>query len=382
MSAPGPVDPTRSSNAAALLPAARGAAAAADVTRLADLTRLDRLGLPVWQAVRPMSRALSVHQGKGATDADAQLGALLEAVESHRSEIFDDDGPRCRFDALPIDERAALFADFARDRAAPPPADRPCRWVAAADPVSGRPLHLPFEIVSMDLTRDLPSRFDRSSNGVAAGATHDEAIAVALHEIVERDAMIEWQSHGIVACTASALRLDTIPFDWLGSWRERLDRAGIAMRCYHVPSIAGSPVIACELNDPARAAAPYRATHGRGCHPIPEIALFKAIAEALQARATYIAGAREDIPTSAYAPRPGAIVIAFGLPLPARMAGIDWGAVEPGPIGHEALIEALARAGYPQVAIVDLGAPQGLAVVRAFVCGLGSIDRRRRPSLP
>src|SRR5215207_7185666 len=98
MIALGPWDPTRSADSQAVLRRARAAAADAGVTRLADVTRLDRLGLPVWQAIRPMSRALSVHQGKGATDTDAQIGALLEAVESDSAERFDSEGPICRFD--------------------------------------------------------------------------------------------------------------------------------------------------------------------------------------------------------------------------------------------------------------------------------------------
>ena len=89
MTSIGPVDPARSVAATQILPIALRAAEKAGVTRLADVTRLDRLGLPVWQAVRPMSRAVSVHQGKGATDADAKVGALLEGVESHAAETFE-----------------------------------------------------------------------------------------------------------------------------------------------------------------------------------------------------------------------------------------------------------------------------------------------------
>ena len=39
-----------------LPPSLAMAARHAGVTRLADLTGLDRLGVPVWQAVRPWSR--------------------------------------------------------------------------------------------------------------------------------------------------------------------------------------------------------------------------------------------------------------------------------------------------------------------------------------
>lgn len=374
----GPIDPLRSAAAEHLLPSARAAAAEAGVTRLAELTRLDRLGLPVWQAVRPMSRALSVHQGKGVADADAQLGALLEAVESHHAETFEAEGPLCRFDALAADERAPALADLARDRESPPDSGESYRWVEGEDLASGRPVYLPFDSVSLDLTRAVPSRFERSSNGVATGATLAEAIAVALQELIERDAVMEWQSRGLLACTGDVLRLESVPCTWLQEWRERVEKAGAWLRFYRVPSIGGTPVFVCELNDPGKDGAPYRAVHGRGCHALPEIALFKALAEAIQSRATFIAGARDDLLPSAYSSAGRATAtFAFGLPLPPRMGGVEWNMIEPGPIGPDRIAEALARAGYPRIALLELGNPHGFHVVRAFAFGFGSTSRRR-----
>jgi ribosomal protein S12 methylthiotransferase accessory factor len=375
----GPADPARAVAAADLLGAALAAGHEAGVTRLADVTRLDRLGLPVWQAVRPMSRALSVHQGKGATATDAKVGALLEAVESHAAETFEAEGPVCPFDALPERERGPTIADFAAERERPPAAGRETRWVEAVDLIGGGPSWLPFDVVSLDFTQVDPSPFDRASNGVAAGATRDEAVAVALQELIERDAVTEWRAGGLLACMEATLDPDTVPFDWFHLWRERIAAAGAAMRCYVVPSLTGSPVFACEINDRGKDGAPYRAIHGRGCHPLPELALFKAIAEALQGRVTYIAGARDDLLPSDYASPDTAFVVAFGLPLPPGMAGIDFSEIAPGPAGTAAIATALDRAGYGRIAVVELGRPAGLWVLRAFACGLGSMTRRRRP---
>ena len=66
----------------------RRLAARCGVTRLADITHLDRLGAPVFQAIRPWSQGLSVHQGKGLTREAASLGALMEAAEHHFAETF------------------------------------------------------------------------------------------------------------------------------------------------------------------------------------------------------------------------------------------------------------------------------------------------------
>lgn len=378
----GPSDPTRAVAAGHLLADAGAAAAAAGVTRLAEITRLDRFGLPVWQAVRPMSRALSVHQGKGATDADACIGALLEAVESDAAETFEEDGPVCRFGALPRHERAAALSDFSRFREQPPAAEHAYRWTASSHPLTGERLWLPFDLVSLDLTRGLPSPFERSSNGVATGASRADAVMAALHEFIERDAVAHWQESPLPTRMACTLDPDSVPFDWFALWRERLEKAGVAVRLYVVPTLSDTPLFACELNDLSKDGAAYAASQGRGCHAVPEIALFKALAEALQARLTVIAGARDDLFASHYTAAKRGIRVAFGLPLPPGMDGVGWSAVAPGPGTPEALVGALARAGYPQVAIVDLGSRHGFTIVRAFVCGLGSMRRRRRPPLP
>ncbi|MGW8989068.1 hypothetical protein ACWGRF_03920 [Streptomyces zhihengii] len=51
------------------------------ITRVADLTGLDVIGLPVWTAIRPASKTLSASQGKGAAALLAKLSAVMEAIE-------------------------------------------------------------------------------------------------------------------------------------------------------------------------------------------------------------------------------------------------------------------------------------------------------------
>jgi ribosomal protein S12 methylthiotransferase accessory factor len=349
------------------------------VTRLADVTRLDVIGLPVWQAVRPWSRALSVHQGKGASDDDARLGALLEAVESHAAESFAAETMRCAFRALPDALRAPDIGDFAAQRSAPPAADAPVEWVPAERVNGGGELFLPRSAVSLDMTTDLPSRFERTSNGLATGATFADALMASLHELIERDAVGAWQSRDLEERIFSVVDLQTIGYDWLEELIERIKAAGAVLRCYRVPSPTGTPVFACEINDWTKAAAPYRTTNGRGAHPLPEIALFRAVAEAVQSRATFIAGARDDLYPWRYAAEEKAITIAFGLPAPPGIAAVDFHSVEPGPQTLSELVAALERAGFPNAAAVTLAQPQGLCVVRSFVCGFASLTRGRRP---
>jgi ribosomal protein S12 methylthiotransferase accessory factor len=48
------------------------------ITRVADITGLDRIGIPVFVACRPNSRSLAVSQGKG-LDADAARVSAIRA---------------------------------------------------------------------------------------------------------------------------------------------------------------------------------------------------------------------------------------------------------------------------------------------------------------
>src|SRR5262249_42558185 len=56
--------------------------ASVGITRLADITGLDAIGLPVFVAIRPTSRALSTAQGKGLDRDAAKASAMMESIES------------------------------------------------------------------------------------------------------------------------------------------------------------------------------------------------------------------------------------------------------------------------------------------------------------
>src|SRR5262249_37627598 len=63
------------------------------ITRLGNVTGLDRIGIPVAIAVRPNSRSVSVSQGKGLTLSHALASALMEATEIFHGEVL---AERCR----------------------------------------------------------------------------------------------------------------------------------------------------------------------------------------------------------------------------------------------------------------------------------------------
>lgn len=356
---------------------AASAARLCGVTRLADITGLDRLGMPVWQAVRPAGRALSVHQGKGVTPLAARIGALCEAIESHCAERAPADGPFCAFDALPGHARAPDLSDYARDRASirDPGAIAWCRGV---DLASGAEAFLPHAVVSLDLTCDLDGPFDRSSSGLAVGGTEREAALTGLCELIERDAVAEWERAGILDRIATEIDLTTIPYDWFGHWCAVFRDQGIVMQVHAPASIAGIPVLVLAMAGPAEFGGGIRTFMGSAAHSSPEQALFRALAEAVQSRLTMIAGVRDDIYPAQYQPAGSR----FRLPVPPAPPGFDerhWDEIALGPASLEGLIEALAAEGYSQVIAKRLADHlDGLAVMKLFVPGLGGPDRTRR----
>jgi YcaO-like protein with predicted kinase domain len=59
------------------------------ITRVADLTGLDRIGLPVAAAIRPLSRSVVVAAGKGVSLAAAKVSAVMEAIECAHAETIE-----------------------------------------------------------------------------------------------------------------------------------------------------------------------------------------------------------------------------------------------------------------------------------------------------
>ena len=56
------------------------------ITRVANVTGLDRIGVPVVMVCRPNSRSIAVSQGKGLTLAAAKASGIMEAAEGFHAE--------------------------------------------------------------------------------------------------------------------------------------------------------------------------------------------------------------------------------------------------------------------------------------------------------
>jgi ribosomal protein S12 methylthiotransferase accessory factor len=371
---------------AAALNDAWAAARRCGVTRLADITGLDRIGVPVFQAIRPMSRALAVHQGKALGVAGAQIGALMESVESAHAEVFDVRSAPAAHAQLPPTERPADLADFARDRDEPVGADEPIAWTPARRLLDGRIMQVPFECVSLDYTRPWDRRLDHTSSGLASRFDLEGALLKGLLEVLERDASAEWTALPDHFRSVSRIDRQTIGYPWFREIDARLRQAGVSLALYSLPTVIGLPALRAAALEFGVRRASRISTGGWGCARTWEEALQAAVLEALQARLTAISGVRDDI---LYFEPGERAWIGDAAPLPPGMKGLDWSELEGsgrdlGGVTSEEIAQMLRLAGYPDTAAVTLSAPGArVCVVKVFAPGLGANRRRRRqPASP
>ena len=64
----------------------------AGITRITEITHLDRIGLPIFSAIRPTSQegAISIYGGKGISVEHAKASAMMEGFERYSAEKQDE----------------------------------------------------------------------------------------------------------------------------------------------------------------------------------------------------------------------------------------------------------------------------------------------------
>lgn len=276
------------------------------ITRLANITGLDVVGVPVWIAIRPNSRGLATSQGKGLTHAAAKASALMESVESWHAENIDlpvrvdspwslqRKAPVIRYDQLCHYEESA------------PRADQPLSWVEGYDLLRDCACWVPLECVSTNYVGSARHRsattFMQSSNGLAGGNEVLEAITHALTELIERDSIHHADDAMRKFDAARRVKIETIDDPGCRAVLDRLDQAGVAVAAFDLTSDLGIPVYGCTIVDADDAVRwrPLPPFNGYGCHLSPGIALLRALTEAVQSRLTYISGTRDDISPAQY----------------------------------------------------------------------------------
>jgi YcaO-like protein with predicted kinase domain len=351
------------------------------ITRVANITGLDVIGIPVVAVMRPNSRSVAVAQGKGLDLTAAKVSGLMESIENYHAEHvraplvlgswqeLRERGPCLKLEALPRVGGSALG-----------PSTR-MLWIQGHEIFQRSPIWLPFELVHANYTLPLPTcsgAFAMSDSGVASGNDPLEATSHAICELVERDAMTLFQFEDESGKAARRLALDTVDDAACRSVLELYARADVQVAVWDVTSDIGIPSFTCTILD--REPGQWRAlgpASGSGSHPCREIALLRALTEAAQVRLTVIAGSRDDISLTTYRRGQDRAALAEAASSLGSVNGTRAFASVPthtsetlnDDVSWE--LAQLRSAGIEQVAVVDLSLPEvGVSVVRAVIPGL------------
>lgn len=350
------------------------------ITRLARLTGLDCIGIPVWNAIAPNSRSIVINQGKGIEDIDAQVSAAMEALEravagnpkivirwATRQELRSEG-----LSSHPLNGLILAGQNILGD-------DEPFGWIKGHDIITECDTWVPHEAVRLDDTRR--NRFWQSSDGLASGNNLAEATFHGLLERIERDAEILWQFASEEERRRNCVDVASFQDPIVDRLAFLVRDAGFRLQVFNRTSDIGIACFEAFLAPYSLPNAPLRyldMTHGAGAHPNPVRAAIRAITEAAQSRLTHISGARDDINPEA-----------FSRALPAHLQALLF--IEPQPIIVERgyggtiadmqgiVISKLKKVGIDAAIVIDMNPDEPeFSVAKVLVPGLENPDGRRR----
>jgi thioglycine synthase len=301
------------------------------VTRLADITHMDKLTIPNYSAVLPGTEDyIWVYSGKGPTKAHAKASALMECIERYSSlpgstkrnlvQGRYDDLSR-RYNVLHPEEVVEPFNFQYRNY-------MPMDFLPGFELFGGEGMLIPASLALFRYSPKPPALNPFAfyhTNGLASGNVLEEAVCHSLCEVIERDAV-----------SLAELRASAIPFNFMRTITNSLKEKQYSIspvpddKFMDDPSIfpdvvihdvdfepikmlvrkfekAKIPLIVKDISSDIgiptfNASSIEWLTHdygylaeGHGTHPDARVALLRAITEVSQTRAANIQGARDDL---------------------------------------------------------------------------------------
>ena len=301
------------------------------VTRLADITRMDKLTIPNYSAVLPGTEDyIWVYSGKGPTKAHAKASVLMECIE--------------RYSSLPSSAKRNFiqgsYEDLSQKYSVLHPEEvvepfnfqyrnyMPMDFLPGFELFSGESMLIPASLALFRYSPKSPalSPFAFShTNGLASGNVLEEAVCHSLCEVIERDAvsLAELRASAIpfnfVRTIANSLKekqysispvpddqfmddpsifpdvvLYDLDFDPIKMLVRKFEKAKIPLIIKDISSDIGIPTFNASSIEWLTHDYGYLA-EGHGTHPDARIALLRAITEVSQSRAANIQGARDDL---------------------------------------------------------------------------------------
>lgn len=269
----------------------------AGITRIADITDLDRIGLPIYTAIRPTAEdgAVSIYGGKGITKDHAKASAMMEGFERYSAERQDID--ETIIASLSEIEEFGEYIDpkslnLPKEFEKKDISDLSLEWSKSIDLISNREYYIPTNAIyhpyiSKD---DSQSLFKSNTNGLASGNILEEAILHGIFEVIERDA---WSIFELTHKNYAQIDISSIENEIIIDIIEKFESEGIKIKLMDFTADIKIPTIAASADDTITKDAGLL-TLGMGTHLDPEVAILRALTEVAQSRATQINGARED----------------------------------------------------------------------------------------
>jgi ribosomal protein S12 methylthiotransferase accessory factor len=309
------------------------------ITRVADITDMDRLRIPNYSAVLPGTEDyIWVYSGKGPTKNHAKASVIMESIERFSSLPANYEGKILTgkykelsksYDVLKYDEVIEPLSFQLTD-------EMNMDYCIGYDLINQKDILIPSSLAIFRYNPNPPSINPYSffhTNGLASGNVMEEAICHALCEVIERDAV------SIAEFSSSAFQyhlLKTIENGFLNNGiRIRslesknfiddntvysdIDLNGLdyppvkkIVREFHKCQISLKVKdITTEIGIPTFIASSVEwvnhdygyLVEGHGTHPDSRIALMRAITEVSQSRAANIQGSRDDLRKMKYDPQ-------------------------------------------------------------------------------
>jgi ribosomal protein S12 methylthiotransferase accessory factor YcaO len=392
------------------------------ITRISNITFLDRLRIPNYSAVLPGTEdSIWVYSGKGTTVNDAKASALMEAVERFSSLSSNYSGPVIRGNYFQL---SRSYPEILHPSEVVEPVsesydkDSISDFVPAMELFNSEKILVPADLVLykyVPRTQAVPTFPFSHTNGLASGNVVEEAISHGLCELIERDAS------SIADLSASSLPYTILDRVFTSFQMDRYSPNSISPRIddvfvddsnifpdVEIDAVAeefepikfllgrfseeGIPVLVKDITQRDIGIATFVAScvewitsdyglfvKGYGAHPDSRIALVRAISEVSQTRAANIQGARDDLKRIVYR-KDGDTYKRKWQFMHSERGSIKFSAVKTR-ISEDILddirymLERLRQAKLKRVIAADLTNPRcGIPVVRVIVPGLETFD--------
>ena len=269
------------------------------ITRVADVTGFDRVGIPVYNSIKPTTNGSSVQHGKGRTRTASKISALMESFERYHSVNPDIDAFEATYDEVAAQMAVIPFERLLHIKGSLLRRDMPILWSVGWDIANNVKTAAPLATVELAGKKSQDRTFktghmQASSNGLSAGFHVLEAILQGLLEVIERDGITchSYRSGALnLPVPEKWIEPESIPYPEVQDLFKQFLNTGIAPFLYDCSTDIDIPIYNCFLFDVLYP--DYMSVHGMGAGLHPRDAMVRALTESAQSRVVFNAGSRD-----------------------------------------------------------------------------------------